>query len=177
MEKLQQLGSASMGQACSTWLSSVIGDLQRQLPGLLAGCKTAAQLTQLEAAVHEGIAAWHKPVMTIAAPGPALPASVTLRFKSTSKVQAERTESCGEPACLVQQSSGTVSCQGWLQHQQSSCIHSAGFSGLMKSWWGINGRSLPFQARCCICTGSTLPAAVNRKGGCILASIMWLMQL
>ena len=76
MDRLQQLGSAGMAEACSTWLSSVIGDLQQQLSGLLAGCKTAAQLTQLEAAVHEGISAWHKPVMTIATPGPPLPASL-----------------------------------------------------------------------------------------------------
>ncbi|KAK9864885.1 hypothetical protein WJX84_005968 [Apatococcus fuscideae] len=68
MDKLQQLGSLSMAEACSTWLSSVIADLQQQLPGLLAGCQTAAQLTQLESAVHGGIAAWHKPVMTIARP-------------------------------------------------------------------------------------------------------------
>ena len=92
MDRLQQLGSSSMAQACSTWLSSVIGDLQQQLPGLLAGCPTAAELTQLEVAVHEGIAAWHKPVMTISTPGLSLPGSL--------------------PTCS-KQSSGITCCQRW----------------------------------------------------------------
>ena len=76
MDKLQQLGSSSMAQACAPWLSRVIGDLQQQMPGLLSGCKTADQLTRLETAVRDSIAAWHKPVMTIAIPGPHLSGSL-----------------------------------------------------------------------------------------------------
>ena len=69
MDKLQQLGSSSMAGACGPWLACVIRDLQQQMPGLLLGCETADQLTRLETAVRDGVATWHKPVMTIAIPG------------------------------------------------------------------------------------------------------------
>ena len=69
MERLQQLGSSRMAEACSTWLTDVIADLQQHLPSLLAGCHTATQLTQLEAAVLAGLSDWHKPLITLAATG------------------------------------------------------------------------------------------------------------
>lgn len=129
MDKLQQLGSTSMAQACSTWLSSVIEDLQQQLPGLLAGCKTAAQLTQLEAAVHEGIAAWHKPVMTIATPGQALPASLHVCSKQSSTVVPFR--------------------DGYKTPESSICF--TGLTGLQYPVYGFRDGLLPFPACCCMC--------------------------
>ena len=56
--RMQPLGQAQVGSACSAWLESLGTHLAGQRAGALGACSTAAQLADLEAAVREGLAQW-----------------------------------------------------------------------------------------------------------------------
>ena len=56
--RMQPLGQAQVGSACSAWLESLGTHLARQRAGALGACSTATQLADLEAAVQEGLSQW-----------------------------------------------------------------------------------------------------------------------